>query len=83
MNSYIYIKYKITHFKYSILSNITTINNYFTANSIIFNTIITEIIFHHLSFRSKTPYPIIINVQSINFSTHVNISVLYLAIFYF
>ena len=62
-------------------STITTIHNWLTINSLIFNPIKTEAIFLHLPLRSKTlptPTPININGQLIMYSTHVkNIGVIF------
>ena len=55
-------------------STITTIHNWLTINSLVFNPIKTEAIFLHLPLRSKTlptPPPININGQLIMYSTHV------------
>ena len=62
-------------------STITTIHNWLTINSLIFNPIKTEAIFLHLPLRSKTlptPPPININGQLITYSTHVkNLGVIF------
>ena len=62
-------------------STITTIHNWLTINSLVFNLIKTEAIFLHLPLRSKTlptPHPININGQLIMYSTHVkNLGVIF------
>ena len=62
-------------------STITTIHNWLTINSLVFNPIKTEAIFLHLPLRSKTlptPPPININGQLIMYSTHVkNLGVIF------
>ena len=55
-------------------STITTIHNWLTIHSLVFNPIKTEAIFLHLPLRSKTlptPPPININGQLIMYSSHV------------